>query len=98
MSANKETVQHYMAAYARWDHAAVLACLTEDVEWIVPGAFHLVGKDAFDQEIEGRGSAGPPEITVSRLVVEDDVVVAEGTSGIASRTERSSALCTAMCS
>ena len=60
MSANKDTVQHYMEAYARWDHASVLACLTEDVEWIVPGAFHLVGLEAFDREIEGTGAAGPP--------------------------------------
>lgn len=79
MSANKETVQRYMEAYARWDHAAVLACLTEDVEWIVPGAFHLVGLEAFDNEIEGAGATGPPEIIVTRLVEEDDVVVAEGT-------------------
>ena len=79
MSANKETVQRYMEAYSRWDHPVVLACLTDDVEWVVPGAFHLVGKDAFDLEIEGRGSAGPPEITVTRILEEDDVVVAEGT-------------------
>ena len=37
MSANKETVQRYMDAYGRWDHAEVLACLTDDVEWVVPG-------------------------------------------------------------
>lgn len=79
MAANKETVQRYMEAYARWDHAGVLACLTDDVEWVVPGAFHLVGRDAFDHEIEGQGAAGPPEIAVTRLVEEDDVVVAEGT-------------------
>ena len=48
MGANKATVQRYMDAYPRWDHAAVLACLTDDVEWVVPGAFHLVGSDAFD--------------------------------------------------
>ena len=79
MSANKDTVRQYMKAYARWDHAAVLACLTDDVEWVVPGAFHLVGQDAFDHEIEGRGAAGPPEITVTRMVEENDVLVAEGT-------------------
>lgn len=79
MSANKATVQQYMEAYARWDHAAVLACLTDDVEWVVPGAFHLVGRDAFDDEIEGQGAAGPPEIEITRMVEEDDVVVAEGT-------------------
>jgi len=68
-----------MEAYACWDHKAVLACLTDDVEWVVPGAFHLAGKAAFDNEIEGQGAAAPPEITVTRLIEEGDVVVAEGT-------------------
>jgi ketosteroid isomerase-like protein len=79
MSANKETVQRYMDAYSRWDHAAVLACLTDDVEWVIPGAFHLAGQEAFDHEIEGHGAAGPPEIVVTRVIEEDDVVMAEGT-------------------
>jgi ketosteroid isomerase-like protein len=79
MSRNKETVQRYMQAYGSWDHQAVLACLTDDVEWVVPGAFHLTGREAFDNEIEGHGAAGPPEIMVTRLVEEGDVVVAEGT-------------------
>lgn len=74
----KETVERYMDAYSRWDHRGVLACLTDDVEWVVPGAFHLAGRDAFDDEIEGQGAAGPPEIVVTRLIEEDDVVVAEG--------------------
>src|ERR1700755_2255015 len=79
MSQNKETVQRYMDAYGRWDHEGVLACLTDDVEWIVPGAFHLAGLEAFDREIEGQGADGPPSIVVTRLVEESDVVVAEGT-------------------
>jgi ketosteroid isomerase-like protein len=79
MSPNKAIVQRYMEAYGKWDHPAVLACLTEDVEWVVPGAFHLVGRKAFDNEIEGRGAAGPPDIVVTRLIEENDVVMAEGT-------------------
>jgi ketosteroid isomerase-like protein len=77
-SENKATVQAYMEAYARWDHAAVLACLTDDVEWYIPGALTFQGKEAFDGEIEGKGNAGPPRISVDRLIEEDDVVVAEG--------------------
>jgi ketosteroid isomerase-like protein len=77
-SENKATVQAYMEAYAKWDHAAVLACLTDDVEWFIPGAFRLNGKDAFDHEIEGQGNAAPPQISVDRLIEEDDIVVAEG--------------------
>lgn len=79
MSQNKDTVQRYMDAYGRWDHPTVLACLTEDVEWVVPGAFHLKGHEAFDKEIEGQGNEGPPDIRVTRLVEDGEVVVAEGT-------------------
>ena len=52
MSQNKLTVQKYMDAFTRTDHAEILACLTDDVEWVIPGAFHLTGKEAFDKEIE----------------------------------------------
>ena len=78
MSENTKTVQRYMDAYGRSDHAAVLACLTDDVEWIVPGVFHLSGKTAFDAEIENPAFVGRPAITVTRLTEEHDVVIAEG--------------------
>jgi uncharacterized protein len=78
MSRNKQTVQSYMNAFARSDHAAVLACLTDDVEWVVPGAFHVTGKPAFDKEIENDAFAGRPIIAVTRQIEENDVVVAEG--------------------
>jgi ketosteroid isomerase-like protein len=79
MSRNKETVHAYMDAFRRSDHAAVLSCLTDDVEWVMPGLFHLVGKEAFDREIENDAFVGSPLIQVSRLTEERDVVVAEGT-------------------
>jgi ketosteroid isomerase-like protein len=79
MSPNKQTVERYTAAFARSDHAAVLACLTDDVEWEVPGAFHLTGKAAFDAEIENPAFTGSPVIAVTRTTEENDVVVAEGT-------------------
>lgn len=78
MSANKLTVHRYMEAFGRSDHEGVLACLTEDVEWDIPGAFHVVGKAAFDGEIENEAFVGRPTITVTRLTEENDVVVAEG--------------------
>src|SRR5687767_10263408 len=79
MSANKQTVQKYMDAFSRTDHAAVLSCLTDDVEWLIPGAFHAKGKAAFDKEIENDAFVGSPTINVTRLIEENDVVAAEGT-------------------
>jgi ketosteroid isomerase-like protein len=78
MTRNKQTVQRYMEAFRKSDHAEVLACLTDDVEWVIPGAFHLQGKEAFDREIENEAFVGRPAIDVARLVEEDEVVVAEG--------------------
>lgn len=78
VSANRRTVEMYMDGFRASDHAKILACLTDDVEWILPGAFHLHGKQAFDAEIENPAFTGSPRITVDRLTEENDVVVAEG--------------------
>jgi len=67
-----------MEGFRKSDHALVLSCLTDDVEWELPGLFRLVGKAAFDKEIENDAFVGSPTITVTRMVEEDDVVVAEG--------------------
>jgi ketosteroid isomerase-like protein len=76
---NKKTVERYLEGFRRSDHAMVLSCLTDDVEWLIPGMFHLRGKEAFDQEIENEAFTGSPTIHVTRLIEEDDVVFAEGT-------------------
>ncbi|MDP3795821.1 MAG: nuclear transport factor 2 family protein [Polaromonas sp.] len=79
MSESKKTVQEYMDAFVRSDHPGVLSCLTDDVEWIIPGAVHLKGKAAFDREIENDAFIGRPTIGVTRMTEEGGVVVAEGT-------------------
>jgi len=78
MSENRKTVERYMDGFRTSDHAQILDCLTDDVEWILPGAFHLHGKQAFDREIENDAFVGKPVIDVDRMVEEGDVVVAEG--------------------
>ena len=79
LSQNKKTVQTYMEGFKKTDHALILSCLTDDVEWVIPGMFHKKGKDAFDKEIENDAFVGSPKITVTRLTEENNVVVAEGT-------------------
>ena len=78
MTENKKVVERYMEGFRRSDHAMVLSCLTDDVVWDMPGFFHLEGKPAFDAEIENPAFVGSPTITISRVIGEDDVVVAEG--------------------
>ena len=49
----------------------------------MPGAFRLVGKEAFDKEIENPSFPGHPTIGIVRMVEENKVVIAEGTVHIA---------------
>jgi uncharacterized protein len=79
MSKNKQTVQQYMDAFNKTDHAAILSCLTDDVEWVLPGVFRLKGKEAFDKEVANPAFVGRPVIKVTRMIEEGDIVVAEGT-------------------
>ena len=78
MTENKRTVEKYMDGFRKSDHEQILSCLTDDIEWDMPGVFHLVGKEAFDKEIENDAFLGSPTITIIRMVEENDVVIAEG--------------------
>jgi ketosteroid isomerase-like protein len=77
MSRNTDTVERYLEGFRRNDHAQILDCLTDDIEWTVFGAFHLNGKQAYDEAIEGPGWMAPPQLEVVRMVEQDDVVMAE---------------------
>jgi uncharacterized protein len=78
MSSNKNTVQKYIDGFNNSDHDQILSCLTDDIEWLMPGYFQLRGKDAFDKEIENDAFTGSPIVKITRMVEENDVVVAEG--------------------
>lgn len=78
MSDQKRLVETYFEGFRRSDHEMVLNCLTDDVVWDLPGFKHLVGKDAFDAEIENEEFVGSPTLVLDRLVEEDDTVVAVG--------------------
>jgi ketosteroid isomerase-like protein len=80
MSRNVETVNRYIDGFRKNDHAQILDCLTDDIEWTVFGGFHLVGKDAYDQAIDGPPELlNPPRLEVVRMVEQGDVVMAEMT-------------------
>jgi len=79
MTENKKIVQKYMDGFNKSNHEQILSCLTEDVEWILPGVFHLKGKEGFDREIENPAFEGRPNIVITRMAEENDVVIAEGT-------------------
>ena len=77
LSKNIETVNRYLDGFRKNDHEQILSCLTDDIEWTVFGAFHLTGKQAYDEAIEGPGWVSPPRLEVVRMVEQDDVIMAE---------------------
>ena len=78
MTPNKKTIAAYIDGFRRTDRPQILSCLTDDVEWVIPGAFQVRGKDDFAKHIVDDPFVGHPAITVSRLMEADDTVVAEG--------------------
>ena len=79
MSVNKQTVERYIDGFNTSDHAQILSCLTDDIQWTVFGVYRLEGKEAYDNEIENPAFTGSPTIVITRMVEEDDVVMAEMT-------------------
>lgn len=83
MSQNIETVNNYLEGFRQNDHAQILSCLTDDIQWTVFGAFHLKGKAAYDKAIDGAPEfIDPPELEVVRMVEQGDVVMAELTGRV----------------
>ena len=78
MTENKKAVMKYMEGFESSNHEIILSCLTDDVIWFMPGYFLKSGKKEFDSEIENENFVGSPAIEISRLIEENNVVVAEG--------------------
>ena len=79
MSNHKRVVEAYFDGFRQGDHAAILALLTDDVVWDLPGFARREGKAEFDQEIENEAFTGRPTLALDRLLDEGDAVVAIGT-------------------
>jgi uncharacterized protein len=78
MSDRKAVVENYVDGFRRSDHAAILACLTDNVVWVIHGYRALQGKEAFDGEIENEAAVGSPALYVDQLIEEGVTVVAVG--------------------
>jgi uncharacterized protein len=81
MSVNKAVVRAYFEAFNRADSERVGSLLAADAVWEIPrthlGSGYAAGRDAFVREAL-TAPAGTVS-TVTRLVEEGDIVVAEGT-------------------
>jgi ketosteroid isomerase-like protein len=57
-------MEAYVEGFRRTDHEAILACLADDVVWVLHGYRTLRGKEAFDGEIENDAAVGSPGDTL----------------------------------
>jgi ketosteroid isomerase-like protein len=74
----KQVVENYIEGFNAGDHPKILSCLTQNVEWIMPGVYRKEGIAEFAGEIQNAAFTGLPVITITRLVEEGNIVVAEG--------------------
>jgi ketosteroid isomerase-like protein len=75
----KQAVETFIDGFRTGDRERVLGGLTDDVVWEMPPLFSLSGKRAVADAIAVDTAAQPPDIRLTRLVEDGDVVVAEGT-------------------
>ena len=78
MSTHTDVVDAYVDGFRRSDKAAILALLTDDVAWDLPGFRHLTGKVDFEGEIVNPQFEENPTLVVDRKVEEGDTVVCIG--------------------
>jgi ketosteroid isomerase-like protein len=77
-SVRKQVVETYIEGFRTGDREAILACLTDDVTWEMAPHFNLSGIEAFAGEIQNPATPGLPDLEITRLVEEGDIVVCEG--------------------
>jgi uncharacterized protein len=78
MSERQRVVERYIEGFRQGDRRMILDCLTDDVEWNLLGWQSLQGKEQFAGEIQNDAFVGTPQLTIERMVEEDEVVVAFG--------------------
>ena len=81
MSTHTDIVDAYMDGFRRSDKPAILALLSDDVAWDLPGFRHLTGKADFEGEIVNPQFEENPTLVVDRNDQRgdlDDLAVATG--------------------
>ena len=78
MSTHTDIVDSYMDGFRRSDKPAILALLSDDVAWDLPGFRHLTGKRDFEEEIVNPQFEASPTLVVDRKVEEGHTVVCIG--------------------
>jgi uncharacterized protein len=78
VSSHTDIVDAYMDGFRRSDKPAVLALLSDDIAWDLPGFRHLTGKADFEGEIVNPQFEENPLLVVDRTLEAGDTVVCIG--------------------
>ena len=78
MSIQTDIVDAYMEGFRRSDKPGILALLTDEVAWDLPGFRHLTGKTEFEGEIVNPQFEQNPILVVDRKLEAGDTVVCVG--------------------
>jgi ketosteroid isomerase-like protein len=78
VSTHTDIVDVYMEGFRRSDKPRILALLTDDVAWDLPGFRHLTGKADFEGEIVNPQFDENPTLIVDRKLEDGDAVVCIG--------------------
>jgi ketosteroid isomerase-like protein len=78
VSTHTDIVDAYMEGFRCSDEPAILALLTDDVAWDLPGFRHLTGKADFAGEIVNPQFEANPVLVVDRTLEDGDTVVSIG--------------------
>jgi ketosteroid isomerase-like protein len=74
----QRTVERYCDAYTAGEYERAVEIFTDDVRWLVQGAFDVRGRDQYLANMSNEHAAGHPTIVVTRYFEDGDSVVAEG--------------------
>lgn len=74
----QRVLDRYVDGFRAGDHAAILACVTDDVAWEIVGHAKASGKNEFDTLIDGPDGAGLPRLEVHNCIEQGDVFAVFG--------------------
>jgi ketosteroid isomerase-like protein len=79
-SERQRSIHHYVTEYGAGHYESAVSIFTDDVRWIVVGAFESNGRDQYVANMTNDQVEGHPTIDVIAYIEGDDEVVVEGTA------------------
>jgi ketosteroid isomerase-like protein len=76
----QRAIHHYVTEYGAGDYESAASIFTDDVRWIVVGAFECTGRDQYVANMTNDQVEGHPRIDVLAYIEGPDDVVVEGTA------------------